>query len=265
MDEYECNIDAEGIAKDIALLSQLTTRVRVYTTDCNLPDMVLDAIKSLNANVTLSLGLKMVRNLDVSIKQLSDFKRIITTYPDELIDSVWIGEEPISKGQLSEFELIGYLDFATGYLERTGKNIPVGTSETGSQWSPNLADHVSIIGVNINPFFGGLEANLSTLWTYDFLLEEFVNRLDIRDTTAQLMISEVGWPTEGGEIGDAKANEDQLQNFMDLWVCNNKDSQVGWYWHTAFDGPNDKDRQWENHWGLFSNDRLLKNITIPIC
>ena len=43
-----CNATQDDIIKDLYLLGQLTTRIRVYSTDCKFPSMVFEAIKQLS-------------------------------------------------------------------------------------------------------------------------------------------------------------------------------------------------------------------------
>ncbi|ANB14873.1 Cell wall endo-beta-1,3-glucanase [Sugiyamaella lignohabitans] len=165
--------------------------------------------------------------------------------------------------------LVTYIEYVKAYLRKQGiKDIPVGTSEIGSKWTHDLAKHVDILAANIHPFFGGVNVQNSTKWTYDFLLRQVAGR--ISPANVMYIISEVGWPSGGGALHEAVAGEKEMQMFLDNWLCTNQDTDVGWYWYEAFDQPwkdkwNTESFQWESQWGLFTADRKLKNITIPLC
>lgn len=259
----QCGVDQKQIAKDIATLSQLTSRVRLFSTDCEQVDMVLNAIEGLGVNMTISMGLWVNRFAEVTIRQLANMRRILNRYPSHLIDSIFLGNEVLFRDDLRDQELIGFIEYVREYLERKGLNIPVGTSEVGFKWSPGLASHVDIMGVNIQPFFGGADVNRSLTWTYDYLLEEISTKRTNRKT--KIVLSEVGWPIKGDPLHLANPGIQQLQLFLNNWVCANQNSDIGWYWHEAFDTPWNGLRK-HNYWGILGDDNRLKpNLTLPNC
>jgi exo-beta-1,3-glucanase (GH17 family) len=194
-------------------------------------------------------------------------RRILNNFPHRLVDSIIVGNEALFRNDLSPTELTGYIDYVREYLKRKDLNITVGTSEIGSNWTPELANHVDMLAVNVHPFFGGVLVNESTAWTYDFLLDKIAG---IATSNNSLVISEVGWPTGGGRIQGSVAGISELQLFIDNWICSNQQSDIGWYWFEAFDSPwkvnaEQQENTWEAQWGLLTADRKLKNIKIPTC
>lgn len=265
-----CGVNQRSVTLDMAVLSQLTTRVRIYGTDCDQAALILNAIEDLGIDMKLTLGLWISPMLEVSLRQIEDMKRILHTYPHSLIDSIIVGNELLFRNEMSQDQLIEYIDYVRDYLHSEGiYDIGVGTSEIGSKWTRNLAQHVDIIAVNIHPFFGGVPVEQSTKWTYDFLQQRIQD--DIGPVSAKFLISEVGWPSAGGNLNGAEAGISQMQQFLDLWVCKNIDSEVGWYWFEAFDEQWKEiyqgvaDQRWETHWGLLHENRTLKEIEIPKC
>lgn len=259
----QCGVDQKQVAKDIATLSQLTNRVRLFSTDCEQADMVLNAIEGLGVNMTISMGLWVNRFAEVTIRQLANMRRILNKYPNHLINSIFLGNEVLFRDDLSDQELIGFIEYVREYLERKGLTIPVGTSEVGFKWSPGLASHVDVMGVNIQPFFGGADVNRSLTWTYDYLLEEISTKRTSRKT--KIVLSEVGWPIKGDPLHLANPGIQQLQLFLDNWVCANQNSDIGWYWHEAFDTPWNDLRN-HNYWGILGDENKLKpNLTLPNC
>ncbi|ANB14872.1 Cell wall endo-beta-1,3-glucanase [Sugiyamaella lignohabitans] len=269
----ECGVTQKDVTLDVALLSQLTDRIRIYGTDCNQGALILNAFQDLGlTNMSLSLGIWIDKSHESSIRQLTEMEHLLSKYPLHYFNSILVGNEVLFRGDLSTGELIRYIDYVQDYLRYINAgHIPVGTSEIGSKWTPELAKHVDIMAANIHPFFGGVHVSISAKWTYDFLLQQVVPHIHPENATS--IISEVGWPSGGGHIQGSVAGLSELQSFLDSWICDPLDSthkDIGWYWFEAIDQPwkerwNTPDSQWETQWGLFNADRELKNITIPTC
>lgn len=159
-----CGCTQRDVTLDIALLSQLTNRIRLYGTDCYQADYVLNAIRDLELNMTLSLGVWVDKSIEGSRRQMSDMKRIVSMYPSKYIDSILIGNEVLFRNDMSQDQLIEYVKEAKEFLRLRNIEIPVGTSEIGAKWSAKLAANVDILAANIHPFFGGVPVNVSTKW-----------------------------------------------------------------------------------------------------
>lgn len=264
-----CNTTQREVTLDMAVLSQLTSRVRLYGTDCNAASYVLNAIEDLGLDMTISLGIWITGSPDVSLRQIDVAREVLTKYPSRYFNSVLLGNEALFRREVEEHQLVGYIDYFKDFMRsRNLTHIPIGTSEIGSLWTNSLAKHVDILAANIHPFFGGVPVKESTKWTYDFLFRHVVESVSPYD--GQLMISEVGWPSGGGNFQGAKAGLDELQTFLDTWLCTNKDSDVGWYWFEAYDASwkaqwNTPQSEWETQWGLLTDDRSLKDIVLPDC
>jgi exo-beta-1,3-glucanase (GH17 family) len=93
------------------------------------------------------------------------------------------------------------------------------------------------------------------------------------------IISETGWPTGGGtNCGSATSctkgsvgGIDELNTFMEDWVCQALKNGTNYFWFEAFDEPwksryNTKGKNWEDKWGLLTSSRdLKKGVKIPDC
>lgn len=203
----------------------------------------------------------------MSLRQLSDMRSIVRQFPHRMFDSILVGNEVLFRNELSLSELTAYIEYVRDYLESQGiSDLPVGTSDIGSKLSLDLLEKVQVFGANIHPFFGGVKVEESTKWTYDFLVSQIAGEVPYNSNVSYI-ISEVGWPTAGESIQGAKPGVEELQTFLDSWICQNIDSGIGWYWFEAFDQPWKKlyEEEWESNWGLFTSDRQLKDIVLPIC
>lgn len=286
-----CGCTQRDVTLDIALLSQLTNRIRLYGTDCYQADYVLNAIRDLELNMTMSLGVWVDKSIEGSRRQMSDMKRIVSMYPSKYIDSILVGNEVLFRNDMSQDQLIEYVQEAKEFLRSRNIEIPVGTSEIGAKWNAKLAANVDILAANIHPFFGGVPVNVSTKWyvlliylthpahanfffrTFQFLHEQILaNMTEWEVIPSKIVISEVGWPSGGGRLRGSVAGVKELQTLLNDWVCSDKSSEdIGWYWFEAFDEPwkiifNTPDQKWETQWGLFNANRRLKDsITLPTC
>lgn len=268
-----CGVTQRDVTLDIAILSQITDKIRLYGTDCRQAEYVLNAFIDLDVNMTLSLGVWVDRSVEGSTRQLDEMQKLTLRYPPHYIDSILIGNEVLFRGDMSESELISYIVKTKDFLRQNDIDIPVGTSDIGSKWTPRLGSIVDVLAANIHPFFGGVPVNISTSWTYEFLYDQVLVDLDNwGHIPSKILISEVGWPSGGGKIWGSIAGIQEQQKLLNDWICAEEATEnVGWYWFEAFDEPwkaiyhNGEDK-WETQWGLFTSNRKLKDgITLPVC
>lgn len=268
-----CGCRQRDVTLDIALLSQVTDRIRLYGTDCRQAEFVLNAFMDLDLNMTLSLGVWLDRNDEGNNRALEEMKRLVLRYPSKYIDSILVGNEVLFRQDMSEHQLIAHILATRNYLKMHNVEIPVGTSDIGSRWNSRLASVVDVLAANIHPFFGGVPVEESTSWTYQFLYEKVLADIDQWNKVPdQILISEVGWPSGGGRLWGSIAGLSEQQRFLDDWVCSKEASEkIGWYWFEAFDEPwkvifHEGENKWETQWGLFNSNRKLKDgLTFPTC
>lgn len=124
-----CGAIQSNITADVAILSQLTTKVRLYGTDCEQATMVLDAIQDLKVDLTVFIGVWVDTNATTLARQLSDMYSILNKYPVDLIDGVAVGNEVLFRQDKTEAELIALInDVRTNITAMNlGKKIPVCT------------------------------------------------------------------------------------------------------------------------------------------
>lgn len=269
--EPKCGSKLEDVKVDIAILSKVTNKVRNYGMQCNQSDYILDAIKSMNLNMTLMMGVWISSNDTVNNIQLELARKILTKYPRKYFDSILIGNEVLFREDKKTHELTNYIKQMKMFLKQIGYiDLPVGTSEIGSLVSEDLLKECDIIGANIHPFFGGVNVSKAVKWSFDFIKYQ-IEPLNKQQKT-KIVITEIGWPFKGGKFHEAVANSTNFQYFIDSWVCKaNSQNKYDWYYFEAFDEPwkkvfYEKNNTWETEWGIFTSDRKLKsNIRLPQC
>lgn len=269
-----------NVTRDVAVLSQLTNKIRLYGTDCNQTQMVLHAIDRLGMKKDLKvwLGVWQDGNSTTNERQLSQMWDIFDQYGGDQFEGVIVANEILFRKEMTITQLATILSDVRTNLTKRGIDLPVATSDLGDDWKPELGKDSDLIMANIHPFFSGTPADQAAAWTYGFWERE--NSPMFKSDKKMNIISETGWPSEGGSkcpdedpkcTNPAKAGIDEMNRFMDDWVCAALKNGTNYFWFEAFDEPwkvrfNTAKEAWEDKWGLLDvNRNLKKGIKIPDC
>jgi exo-beta-1,3-glucanase (GH17 family) len=268
-----------NVTRDVAVLSQLTNKIRLYGTDCNQTQMVIHAIDKLEMkdDIKIWLGVWQDDNASTNKRQLDQMWDILEKYGDKYFEGIILANEILFREQMTVQELGDIMNQTRERMANEGINLPVATSDLGDDWTPELGLQSDYIMANIHPFFSGTEAPDAANWTLNFW--DKVNSPIWKSDNSKNIISETGWPTSGGRsCGEATtcdvgsvAGIDELNTFMADWVCQALDDKTNYFWFSAFDEPwkiryNEKGKEWEDKWGLMDVDRNLKSgVKIPDC
>ncbi|KAJ7170893.1 glycoside hydrolase family 17 protein [Mycena crocata] len=286
----DCGNSLENVIIDIQLLSQLTTRVRLYGADCNQTALVLEAIKQTKVDMTVWLGNYVVAtdNGTAYERQRDVIKEAIELYGTEHIGGVTVGNEFI-------LNYLGANDGGTdpdGTVGNTGaailinditdtrsmmsglslSNVTIGTSDAGSYFNTRILQSVDYGMANVHPWFADTTIEDAAGWTAQFFTDVDLTAAAGVSNTPNMFIAETGWPTGSKDTaslsnGAAIASEANLQIFLDTFVCQANKNGTKYFFFEFFD------EQWkddtyggvEGYWGLFYQNRTLKGITIPTC
>ncbi|OAA66389.1 endo-beta-1,3-glucanase [Akanthomyces lecanii RCEF 1005] len=269
-----------NVTRDVAVLSQLTNKIRLYGTDCNQTQMVLHAIDKLDMKKDLKvwLGVWQDGNSTTNERQLSQMWDIFDQYGGDQFEGVIVANEILFRKEMTITKLSSILTDVRSNLTKRGIDLPVATSDLGDDWTAELGKDSDLIMANIHPFFSGTPADEAAAWTYGFWQDH--NSAFWKTDKQKNIISETGWPSAGGSkcpdgVKDcktpAKAGIDEMNRFMDDWVCQALSNGTNYFWFEAFDEPwkvrfNTGNENWEDKWGLLDVNRNLKNgIKIPDC
>ena len=173
---------AEEIDEDLVMLAGKTHAVRTYTTEG-----VFFEVPGLAArhNINVTIGAWVDQRLKHNEEEI---ERAIRLSSHRNVIRVIIGNEVLLRNDVPIETMIKYLDHARRNIDR-----PVSTAETWSTWMqyPELADHVDFIAVHILPFWEGLEVATAV----SFVAEK-MDQLKARYPDKQIIIGEVGWPSD---------------------------------------------------------------------
>lgn len=265
-----CGVTKRDILLDLSLISRVTTRIRNYGMQCNQSDLILDSIQDLQLNMTLAMGVWIGSNETINNQQMNLMKDMLRKYPRHLFESIFVGNEVLFREEQTSQGLSEYIKDAKDFAVEIGySDLPIGTSEIGSLVDKTLLKNCDIVGANIHPFFAGGDVKVASKWVFDFVKYQ-IEPLN-EDINTEIIISEIGWPYNGGQYEGSVANPRSFQTFLNDWVCDAYESHYGWYYFEAFDEPWKKifyedGNTWETEWGVFSKDRNHKNnILLPNC
>ncbi|KAI9453333.1 glycoside hydrolase [Russula earlei] len=285
-----CGSTLPDVIQDIQLISQLTTRLRLYGSDCNQSALVLEAIKQTKVNMTVWLGNYALPN-DGGVayaRQRDAIVQAIKTYGTDQIGGITVGNEfmlnyltaagattpngPV--GNQGAQLLIANITDTVNTLKSLNlpKHIPVGNSDAGAYFNNLVLGAVEYGMANVHPWFGNVSIANAATWTYDFFETTDVQAAQALTNKPTMYIAETGWPSNSSDAGNmsngpSTASLANLQLFLDSYVCQANQNGTGYFYFEAFDEVW-KDQMYggvEGHWGLFNTDKSFKNITIPTC
>lgn len=226
----------DNITMDVAVLSQLTNRIRLYGTDCNQTEMVLHAIDKLDLpDVKVWLGVWLDKNSTTNGRGLSAMYDILGKAGAEAFAGIIIGNEVLYREDMTEAELGTILSGVRTNFTALKIDLPVATSDLGDDWTAELAEDTDIVMSNIHPFFAGVAADVATGWTWNFWQ---TNNVVLTADLSKNVISETGWPSDGGKnCGEAKtcttgsvAGITEMNTFMDDFICQSLANGTNYFW-----------------------------------
>lgn len=241
------------VTVDVAVLAQLTPAIRLYGTDCEQTEMVLKGIDLLGYNDTIKvwLGVYLDGNSTTNDRQLNQIYDILDKYPSSHFAGVIVGNEVLFSEFLTEPQLANYLTKVRQELSSRGISLPVSTADLGDNWTAGLAADSDIIMANVHPFFAGRTPSQAPGWTLNFWnTHDVVLKSTSNGPWPANIISETGWPTQGGndcgtgakcasKTEGAIAGIDELNQYMDGWVCQRLEKGDTYFWFEAFDEVSD--------------------------
>jgi hypothetical protein len=105
--------DQNNVTLDIARLSQLAPAVRLYGTDCNQTELVLEAIERLQMQDTMKVWLGVYldgNNQTTNNRQLTDLYRILDDYNHDRFVGVLVGNEVLYHKTMTDTEWNTYIN-----------------------------------------------------------------------------------------------------------------------------------------------------------
>ncbi|KAJ4477393.1 glycoside hydrolase [Lentinula aciculospora] len=292
-----CGNSLDDVITDIQLLSQLTTRIRLYGADCNQSALVLEAIEQTKVNMSVVIANYPIATDDGAAyeRQALVIEDALTTYgtlfailqlrTDNII-GVTVGNEFIldylddngatdpnsDVGNTGAEILLGFINDTKTMLSNMSISLQVGNADAGSYFNDLVLEDVDYGMANVHPWFANVSVDDAAGWTWLFFQDNDVELAESLSNNPSMSIAETGWPTNSTDAGNesngpSTATEANLQTFLDTFVCQANANGTEYYFFEAFD------EVWkleefggvEGYWGLFYSNKTLKDITIPDC
>jgi len=236
------------IDQDLSLLSEHVHAVRTYSMLNGLED-----IPELAAQYALNVTMGAWIGSDPIMSQIEIANLIKVSRQDhQFIVRTLVGNEALTRQDIPVEQLISYLRQVRKETWR-----PVSTSETWDIWiaNPELADEVDYIAAHILPYWEKIPAEDALDYVFDryqALKDAFPNK--------EIILTEVGWPSDGQAQGKAEASRANQAKFIRDFLNRAKEENLTYYVVEAFDQP------WKHnlegsvgaYWGLYTADRKLK-------
>ncbi|KAH8082585.1 glycoside hydrolase superfamily [Filobasidium floriforme] len=270
-----CGATQANVTRDVQILSQLTTRIRLYGANCNQTAMVLQAIQDTKVDLSVYVAIYVDSNQDAFDSQLEAIEDALKTYGADHVLGVTVGNEYILfNGAAGIPKIVNDVATVRARIDALGlsKTLPHGTSDAGSVFTQALAEGIDYFHANVHPWFGNLSIADAATWTWDFYQTNDVAVAESASNKPDTAIAETGWPTgsdwanTSSNGGGAEASAANLQTFLDTFVCQANANGTHYFFFEAFDEP------WkrvfggvEPHWGVFDEHRNLKDLTLPTC
>jgi exo-beta-1,3-glucanase (GH17 family)/cellulose synthase/poly-beta-1,6-N-acetylglucosamine synthase-like glycosyltransferase len=245
----------EEINADLALLSKKTHAIRTYTLEGSLAAIPRLA-KEHDLNVTL--GVWLDSDLETNEVEIETAIRVVQENRRNVI-RVIIGNEALLRGDLTAEQLIAYIDRVRAAVE-----VPVSTAEPWHIWLkyPELGEHVNFIATHMLPYWEGVELTRAV----DYIVQH-MNMLKQKFPDKQVIIGEVGWPSNGRTRQLAVASPANQAIFLRRFLARAEKEKYTYYVMEAFDQP------WKQrsegsvgaYWGVYDVNRQPKfPFTEPI-
>ena len=170
-----------------------------------------------------------------------------------LVDVAAVGNEVIYRKELSEEQLISYIN----NVKENIKNIPVGYVDAYYEFRdrPNITNACDVILANCYPFWEGCAAEYSLLYMKDMFNEALK-----ASNGKKVIITETGWPSQGSGLWGAHPSyRNYLKYFINaqLW---SKEKEIEMFYFSSFDESWKVDAEGDvgAYWGLWDKEEILK-------
>ena len=170
-------------------------------------------------------------------------------------DILGIGNEVLLRGELTEDQLIAYLERAKAAVPETD----VGYVDAYFEFEdhPRLAAACDVILANCYPFWEGCPAEYALLY-----MKEMYRRAVRAGGGKRVVVSETGWPNIGTATGGAvPSRENAVKYFIDTCRWAEEDG-IEVFWFSSFDEAWKVDSEGDvgAYWGLWDKDGNPKYV-----
>jgi exo-beta-1,3-glucanase (GH17 family) len=169
------------------------------------------------------------------------------------VDIAAVGNEVMYRKDLSEDELLGYIEKVKEALPKT----PVGYVDAYYEFEkrPRITEVCDVILANCYPYWEGCALDYSLLY-----IKDMYNRAQKAGNGKKVIITETGWPSQGTPLyGAVPSDENFMKYFINIQTWSKLDA-VDVFYFSSFD------ESWKvgaegdvgAYWGIWDKDEKLK-------
>lgn len=183
----------------------------------------------------------------------NEIENLIEATKEGYVDIAAVGNEVLLRGDLSEDELLAFIDRVKGAIPTT----PVGYVDAYYEFEikPRVTDACDVVLANCYPYWEGCHCDYSLLY-----MKDMYNKAVRAGKGKKVIISETGWPSQGSSLRAAAPSD---ENFMKYFINTqrwSREDNVELFYFSSFD------ESWKvgaegdvgAYWGLWDKDEKLK-------
>lgn len=238
------------IEQDMQVLSSQVRQVRTYST--------LDGQGEI-AKIAERYGLEVMQGswidgrLERNDQEMRELVRIATTQSN--VRRVLVGNETMLRADIPIQDLIQYIRRVR--TELSGRHIEVSTAETWDIWLryPQLGREVDFIAIHLLPYWEGQAPDKAV----EYALARYQQVKDAYPTK-KVVITEIGWPSEGRIRRDAVPSPTTQAAFLRGFLNIANQRGLDYFIQEAFDQPWKRNIEGSvgAYWGVYNADRTPK-------
>jgi len=217
---------AADLAQDLALMARHTRRIRTYSA-ADQPELPAMARAQ---GLQVTLGVWLDDRLDANRREMAAAIELARKEPN--VHRVMVGNETQLKATLPPNRLVTYLAEMRTALR--GTTVEVSTAEPWHVWlaQPQLAQHVDFIAIHVLPYWEKTSIDEAVQASL-----QQIARVQARFPGRKVVVGEIGWPSNGPALGEAKATPANQALFVRQFLQQATRAGLDYYLIEAFDQP----------------------------
>ena len=247
---------AEQIEGDLRRVAPMTRHIRTYASHGGI-ERIPELAWNSGLDLKITLGSWLDRRLD---RNAAEIRRLVQVARESRnVERVLVGNEAVLRGDVTPAQMVGYIEQVRRQVRQ-----PVSTAEPWHVWvdHPELGRAVDYITIHLLPYWEGLPVDDALR----FIMEKY-DQVQALFPGKRIVIGEVGWPSDGRDIGAARATRVNQALFLRRFFNIAEQRGLEYFVMEAFDQP------WKvsfegraaGHWGMYDLDRAPKwPLTGPV-
>jgi exo-beta-1,3-glucanase (GH17 family) len=244
----------EQVREDLLLVRHMGNAIRTYSS-LGVLGQIPQMARQLGLRV--SAGAWLGRDRETNEQEIAALIDLAQTVE---VESVIVGNEVLLRGDLSEGELIDYIQWV-----KSAVDVPVTTAEIGGVLldHPRVMDAVDYLMVHHYAYWDGVPVEHAAR----YVVEQY---RQVREQAGgkRVVIGETGWPSAGPLNGSAIPGPENQRRFLREFLALAQEEDVEFYYFAAFDELWKTEGGVGPYWGMMDSGRHnkydLQSVLVPL-